>query len=113
MVSYAPRHFDKALPDQTGVLETALKNGTWHVTSWVIDENHAAPYQLAQKKHMPAFPSEDQLAELKDESILRPVYDSVDKVTCGRHVLPYTMTNNGLMLTEYRYMDEPDEAGQH
>ena len=112
MVSYAPRHFDKALPDQTGVLETALKNGTWHVTSWVIDENHAAPYQLAQKKHMPAFPSEDQLAELKDESILRPVYDSVDKVTCGRHVLPYTMTNNGLMLTEYRYTDEPDEAGR-
>lgn len=104
MLAYASEHFDEPLPDAAGEITASVRPGVYQLNLWIIDARHNAPYEMSIRENMPSKPNAEQLIRLREESILKPALSKVIDCSDGTINIPYSLTNNALMLAELTYV---------
>jgi len=73
ILTYCSTHFEENIPNIKEVLCFSEDITGRTVTVWCIDKNHTNPYRLYQSMGIEGQPNQEQLAMLKNESILKPL----------------------------------------
>ncbi len=97
MLAYASPSFDQSMPEITDAIKINGITGRYRVTQWIIDETHTNPYGVYRKESMPKDLSEKQIMRLREEGILKPVFE--ETISCdGTAEIPVTFGNNAFVL---------------
>ncbi len=99
-LSYASAHFDRELPAIDDVLVVGNIGGRRRVTVSIIDREHTNPYAYFLKNGMSDELTLKQIAELRREGELKPVFDGVIDAVGGELRVPLRFTSDALVLVE-------------
>lgn len=99
LLSYASEHFDKNLPGICDKLTIDGIHDRRRVALWIIDETHTNPYTLYKAQGMVDPLTEEQIALLRREGTMKPVYEA-ETDACGMLSVDVSFGNDALVLVE-------------
>ena len=99
MLAYAPKNFNETLEDKDVALNFEGVKGKRAVRVWIIDEKHTNPYALSLREGIGNEPSDEQIEQMREEGILKPVSELENDFDVNSKI-KISLTNNALAVVE-------------